>query len=224
MVISKFKTYGVVVIISMLAFLTSGCTQLFESDTSEQSKKPTEITLTPIDLFKGDGAKFRHFLGSMSGAFKLHYEGTKPNAKLDIDIWQHGKKVASSGSIGDLFFSSDESREVEVIMSIDKISIEGYDEFNTIKVGTIHDTGSSLGNFTIPWDEKLTTRGLIYHQEPLTFIANNSVYVWGMQATSTNEIRTADFSSESLNKLEWAIIFTLRFEDNPREQRKVPKN
>jgi hypothetical protein len=148
--ISKFKTYGVVVFISMLAFLTSGCTQLFESETSEQSKGPTEITLTPNDLFKGDGAKFKHFLGSMSGAFKLRYEGNKPNANLDIDIWQNGKKVASSGSIGDLFFSSEESREIEVIISIVTISIEGYDEFNTIKVGTIHDTGSRLGTFTIP--------------------------------------------------------------------------
>lgn len=203
--------------ISMLALLTSGCTQLFETDMSEpeQSKGPAEITLTPVDVFKGDGAKFQPFLGAMSGAFKLSYEGNKPNAKLDIDIWQNGKKVASAGSIGDLFFSSDvrESQEVEVIISIDTVSIEGQDEFSTIKVGTIHDSGSSLATFTIPWDKQLTTRGLIYNNEPRTFIADKSVYIWGMQATSTNGIHTAGLSPESLSRLEWALIFTLRFED-----------
>ncbi|HTG69467.1 MAG TPA: hypothetical protein VL921_09440 [Candidatus Udaeobacter sp.] len=217
MMISKFKIFGIVMFISMLALLTSGCTQLIESETSglEQVKGPAEITLTPVDVFKGDGAKFQPFLGAMSGAFKLRYEGKKPNAKLDIDIWKNGEKAASSGSIGDLFFSSDvrESYEVEVIISIETVSIEGQDEFNTIKVGIIQDSGSTLATFTIPWDKQLTTRGLIYNNEPRTFIAGESVYVWGIQATSTNEIHTADFSPESLSRLEWALIFTLRFED-----------
>jgi hypothetical protein len=215
--IRKFKTYGIVMFISMLALMTSGCTQLFESQTLEpkQNKGPTEITLTPVDLFKGDGAKFQPFLGPMSGAFKLRCEGNKPNVTLDIDIWKNGKKVASSGSIGDLFFSSNDrtSREIEVIISIDTVSIEGQNEYNTIKVGTIHDSGSSLATITIPWDKKLKARGLIHNNEPHTFIPDESVHVWGMHATSTSEIRTADFSQQSLNKLEWGLIFTLRFKD-----------
>ncbi|KRE29757.1 hypothetical protein [Paenibacillus sp. Soil522] len=214
---NKFKTFGIVMYISMLALLTSGCTQLFESETSklEQMKGPAKITQTPVDVFKGEGAKFQPFLGAMSGAFKLRYEGNKPNAKLDIDIWKNGKKVASAGSIGDLFFSSDvsESHEVEVIISIATVSIEGQDEFNTIKVGTIHDSGSTLATFTIPWEKKLTTRGLIYNNEPRTFMADESVYLWGMQATSTNVIHTADLSPESLSRLESALIFTLRIEE-----------
>lgn len=105
----------------------------------EQSKGPAEITLTPVDLFKGDGAKLQPFLGAMSGAFKLSYEGNKPNASLDLDIWKNGKKVGSFGSIDDLFFSSDdpESHEVEVIISIETVLIEGQDggSFSSLRLG-----------------------------------------------------------------------------------------
>lgn len=195
----------------ILLLSLTGCVAELEKSVPESKDKHTEVTLTPVDLFKGDGAKFQPFLGAMSGAFKLRYEGNKPNANLDIDIWQNGKKVASSGSIGDVFFSS--GHEVEVIISIDTVSIDGQDVFNKIKVGTIHDSGSSLFTFTTPWDKELTTQGLIYNNEPRTFIAEESVYVWGMQATSTNEIYTADLSPESLSRLERAIIFTLRFDD-----------
>lgn len=199
----------------ILLLSLTGCVAESVKPVPKSKDEPTEITLTPVDLFKGDGAKFQPFLGAMSGAFKLRYEGNKPNANLDIDIWQNGKKVASSGSIGDLFFSSEDqaSDEIEIIISIDTFSNEDQDDFNKIKVSTIHDSGSNLYTFTIPWDKELTARGLISNNEPRTFNAEESVYVWGMQATSTNKIHTADFTPESLSRLEQAIIFTLRFED-----------
>lgn len=215
MIIRKFQKCSMIMSISFLVFIISGCTSLFESDTPviEQSEKPTEITLTPVDLFEGDAAKFKLFLGSMSGAFKLRYEGNKPTVKLDIDIWRNGKKVSSSGSIGDLFFGSKESHEVEVIISVDTTSIKGTGEFFEVKVNAINDSGSSLTTFTFPWDKKLTTQGLIDNTEPFTFNTDESVHVWGMQATSNNVMRVADFSPESLSGLEWALIFTLNFED-----------
>ncbi|UHA73441.1 hypothetical protein [Paenibacillus sp. 481] len=200
----------------LIVWLTlTGCAVESEKLVTESKDKPTEITLTPVDLFKGDGAKFKSFLGAMSGAIKLRYEGKKPHVNLDIDMWQNGKKVASIGSVADLFFSSDDraSREVEVILSIDTVPIAGQDDLNKIKVAIIRDSGSSLSSFTTPWNNKLTTRGLIVHHEPRTFTAKNTAYVWGMQATSTNIMHAADFSPESLSKLERAIIFSLRDED-----------
>lgn len=211
--IRKCKISSIVACIIMIVFLTSGCTQLFETATPDLDYENTKIVLTPIDLFDGDAAKFKIFLGSMTGAFKLRYEGKKPNIKLNIDLWKNGEKANSYGSVGDLFFSSEEGNDVEVIISIDTISLEGSEEFKMIKVGTIHDTGSGVGSFTIPWDKKMNLSGLIHYNEPITFTATGDVPVWGMQATSTNSIRTADFSSESLSSLEWAIIFTLSFED-----------
>lgn len=215
MEIRKSKSFGIILLIAMLALLTSGCSTLFES---KESTKVTEITLTPVELFKGDGAKFRPFMGAMSGAFKLRYTGRKPHATLHIDTWQNGKKVATVGSIGELFFSSEarDSKELEVIISIDKVSLEGKQAFNTIKVGTQHKSGSNIATFTVPWDNKLNAIGLINYSEPLTFHTDETVHLWGMQATSTNEIRTSDFSPEALSRLEWAIIFTLTFDENER--------
>lgn len=173
------------------------------------------MTLTPVDLFKDDGARFEPFLGPMSGAFKLRYQGDKPNAILSMDIWKEGKKIASAGSIHDLFFSADEQakHEIEVIISIETDSIEGKDNATKIKVSTLNDSGSDHSTFTIPSDKGLTSRSLISNKQPRSFTTDEPVHVWGMQATSTSAILSADLSLESLSRLEWAIIFTLSFED-----------
>lgn len=199
-------------IVVMLIVLT-GCS----AETPVVKPEPATIKLVPVDLFKGNAAKLKLFLGPMTGAFTLAYEGEKPNAYLDIDIWKNGQKVESAGSIGDLFFSHEDttsSGEIEIIISIDNpVSISGNSEFGTIKVSTIHQSGSGLYTFTIPWDKKLSTKGLIQDTEPSSFSAGDPVHVFGMHATSTNSIRVADFSPESLSRMEWALLFTLRFEE-----------
>ncbi|WP_028544463.1 hypothetical protein [Paenibacillus taiwanensis] len=195
----------------------TGCAVESGKPVSDSKDDPTRITLTPVDLFEGDRVKFRPFLGVMSGAFKLRYEGKKPNAILDIDIWKSGKKIASSGSMGDLFFNVDEqaSHEIEIIISVDIASFhEEKDDNIKIKVNTVQDSGHSLVTFTTPWNKKLTAQGLMEHDEARTFPATEPVYLWGMHATSSNEIRTADFSKESLSRLEQAILLTLRFEES----------
>jgi len=176
----------------------------------------TTITFTPVDVFSGSAAKFKPFLGNMSGAFTLRYEGKRPKASLDIELWKDGKKAASSGSIGDLFFSPDDKdNEMEIIISMDTdyYASEGQEKMIKVKVGSIYATGSNLMTFTIPWDKKYTAMGLLSGHEQHTFHEGDSVPVWGMQATSTNSIRTADLSPESLSRLEAAILFTLRVED-----------
>ncbi|MFD0620848.1 hypothetical protein ACFQZR_25760 [Paenibacillus sp. GCM10027629] len=194
----------------IIIFILTGCA----SDSGKNG--PTTITLTPVDMFSGNAAKLKPFLGTMSGAFKLRYEGKRPNASLDIDLWKNGKKTASSGSIGDLFFSpNEEDNEMEVMISMDTdyYASEGQEKMIKVKVGITHATGSSLMTFTIPWDKKYTALGLLSEFEPRTFHKDDAVPVWGMQATSTNTIRTADLSTESLSRLEAAILFTLRIED-----------
>lgn len=199
-------------------FILAGCFAESKETISPENhhSKSAKIKLTPVDLFQGEAAKFKLFLGPMSGAFKLEYEGSKPNASLDIDIWKNGQKVDSAGSIGDLFSSSVEqksSSEVEVIISVDTVSIERQSEFSTIKVSTVDHSGSSLSTFTIPWDKKLAARSLIQNTRPQSFTADQTAHVFGMQATSANEIHAADLSPESLSKTEWALVFTLRFDD-----------
>ncbi|MGE7826964.1 hypothetical protein [Paenibacillus sp. NPDC093718] len=204
-------------ILIALMILTGCFTGTKEQISPENNSATAKIQLTPVDLFQGEAAKFKLFLGPMTGAFKLKYEGNKPNVSLDIDIWKNGQKVDSAGSIGDLFYSSDEekdSNEVELIISVDTESIEGLEEFKKIKVNTNSHSGSSLSIFTIPWDKTLTAEGLIQDTRPRSFTIDQPVHVFGMHATSSNEIHTADLTTDSLTKTEWALVFTLRLDED----------
>lgn len=205
--------------ILIILLLLTGCSaerrEIVPPEANPETETTTTLKLTPLDLFQGDAAKFKLFLGTMAGSFKLEYDGPKPDAILDIDIWENGQKADSAGLIGDLFFSSGEqqrSNEVEIIISVDTIMIEGKHKFCTIKVSNVHQSGSSLATFTIPWDEKLTGRATLENTEPISFTAEQPVHVFGMQATSSNEMYTLDLSPESLSKAEWALVFTLRFQ------------
>lgn len=201
--------------ILIIFLVLTGCfAESKETTSPERESSPAEIQLVPVDLFKGEAAKFQPFLGAMSGAFKLKYEGSKPIANLDIDIWKDGQRVDSIGWIGDVFYSPDEQKnnEIEVIISTDMVSIGEKDESAIIKVGIVNRSGTDLATFHIPWDKKLTARGLIQNAEPGSFTANQAVHVFGIQATSSNTIRTSDLSTESLSKTEWALVFTLQFE------------
>ncbi|GIP45474.1 hypothetical protein J45TS6_39330 [Paenibacillus sp. J45TS6] len=155
-------------------FILSGCNiESEETNVPPENLEPTSIKLTPIDLFDGEAGKFKNFLGSMSGGIKLEYEGSKPNASLDIDIWENGKKVDTAGSIGDLFYSLDEqkrSNEVEIIISIDTVNFEGQNEYSIIKVNKVRNSGSSLSTVTLPWNKELTLRGCCSILNPTPFL------------------------------------------------------
>lgn len=207
------KLHRVSAFVFILLSLVTGC--ISGSSVPERINTPLTITLTPIDPFQGEAAKLKPFLGNMTGAFTLRYEGTEPKANLDIEIWNYGKKVKFIGGVGDLFFTpnKEERKEIELIISIDTVAVIGQDNMNHMKIGIVHESGTGLYGFSTPTDQKMMGRGIISYYEPQSFIAQGTVRVWGMQMTSANRMITADFSQESLSKVEQAILFTLRFDD-----------
>ena len=206
------RLHRVSAFVFIILSLVTGC--IPGSSVPERNNSST-ITLTPIDPFQGEAAKLKPFLGNMTGAFTLRYEGTKPKANLDIEIWSYGKKIKSVGGIGDIFFTpnKEEHKEIELIISFDTVAVLGQDNMNHIKIGIVHESGTTLYGFSPPTDHKVTGRGIISYHEPQSFIAKGTVRVWGMQMTSGNRMITADFSRESLSKIEQAILFTLRIDD-----------
>lgn len=102
----------------LIVLLLTGCTIESTQTLPDGKSAPAEITLTPADPFEGEAAKLKPFLGNMTGSFTLHYEGKKPHASLDIEIWKHGKKVETVGGVGDLFFTpnKEERKEIELII------------------------------------------------------------------------------------------------------------
>ncbi|MEO2203409.1 hypothetical protein ABGV42_06665 [Paenibacillus pabuli] len=199
--------------ILLLLFVLTGCSAESADTIIPDELNPNSITLTPVDLTQGEAAKLRPFLGTMSGAFKLRYEGEKPGASLDMDIWENGRKVDSAGSIGDLFFKPEgqieSGTEIEVIISIDTVRTEEQKEICIVKISA----GSGLATFTLPWNSELKGRGLIQHTEALTFTTDRPVPAFAMHATSSNQVFAGDFSEDTLSKTEWALVFTVRFEE-----------
>lgn len=205
------------VILLIAALLAGGCsdTDTDEAEADRNGEGRTMVTMTPVELFEGDSKKFEPFLGAMSRSYKLRYEGDKPNAHLELAVWKNGKRDPL-GSVGDLFFSADGegSREIEVLIS-EPTASTGNDEspMMTVKAGVFHDSGSGVTTFTIPEDMRKTRGLLALPNQASTFPAEGTVYLWGMHATSSNAIRTSELSPESVEKLEWALVAAVRFED-----------
>lgn len=210
--ISWLRWLPYIVVFSLLGCALTGCISSKSPNTVEKSdSNVAQMTVEPVDLFAGDAAKFKPFLGSMSGAFKLRYKGQKPQASLDLDLWEDGKKT-SAGSVGDFFFSTEDQTtgEIEVIIAIESLSDDEQGDRERIKLGVYHDSGSSLATFTLPLDQPMKGRGLMAAQLPQTFDFVQPVPIWGMQGTRSNQMQTADLSQASIQSLEWGLILTLR--------------
>ncbi|WP_276354660.1 hypothetical protein [Cohnella caldifontis] len=188
------------------ALLSWGCSRQEESE----SPKSGAITVTPIDLSEPEYAEAKTFLGSVSGAVRLRYEGDKPKASLELDIWQNGDIAGTGGSIADLFSDAGDDREIELILSTESVQSEGSDPILQVKTAAFKGNGYSTYTMSLPWDPKRNLRGSIEHAEAKTFGANEPAPIWGMQAAGSNGMETADFSQESLSRVEWGLIFTLR--------------
>lgn len=88
------------IIMSLLAIVListtlTGCAKL-------ESAKSNHLHIEPYDLFSGNSQKFKPFLAPMSGAVKLQYQGTKRAMKINMELWQDGKKTKNMGSFGAL--------------------------------------------------------------------------------------------------------------------------
>lgn len=192
----------------------SGCMEgntVRDGDVDQESL----FTLTPVNLFEGKAAKFKPFLGAMSGSFKLKYEGTR-EVWMDLEIWENGRMTSSAGALGDLFGegSRKEKDEIELIISIEDLPQADKNAeqlMSSIKIADVGATGTSSYGFTVARNKELLTQGLI-NGVPSTFELDENAYVWGFEATSTNMISMKDFSPESLAEIEWGLLFKLRFE------------
>lgn len=195
-------------------FMVIGCSG--GEPTPVEDELSDTITLTPVKLFEGKEAKYKPFLGAMSGSFTLEYEGTR-KVSLYLEIWKKGRLANFSGSISDLFSTGTDREidELELIISIDTLpnSDEKAEQLmSSVKIVDVRPTGTGSYGITIPRNKDLLTQGLITHGAPITYENVAEAYVWGFEASSTGMISTKDFSPESLAEIEWGLLFKLRFE------------
>lgn len=173
------------------------------------------VTVTSLELFHGKEERFKPFLGNMSGAFQLKYSGEIPNVTLELEIWEKGQKTGTLGAIHDLFFSEEDKqrKELEVMISNELINIKDHVPILLTKISFITESGNNYMTLTNEWDEKWNVRSLIHTYEKQMITLGESAPVFGIQTTSSNKLYTSEFSAESLNRIEYALIFTLHVEE-----------
>jgi len=224
--IRLLKTNAFVIAFCLFVGLISGCTPADETlplppaneTQPPQQNEPGTVTLTPVNLFEGDKAKFQLFLGNMAGAFKLRLDGKKPNVRLAMEVWENGRKKIQGFSVNDLFHARDkkqDNQEIEVIVAFETSYLdEGQKTVHTVKVGTVHERGTSLSSFSFEEGlEDIKGFSLLAHSEPQTFAAEGAVPVYGIQGTRSDFIRTVALTPEDLSQLEWGLIFFLYFDE-----------
>ena len=229
--IRLLKTNAFFISFCLFVWLISGCTpadvtpppadETLPPATETQpprQNEPGTVTLTPVDLFEGDKAKFQLFLGNLAGAFKLRYDGQKTNVRLVVENWENGKYRSQAFSVDDLFQVRDnrhDLREIEVIVTFEtSYRDEGRKTVHTVKVGSVRENGTTVSSFSYEEGlEDLKGFSPISYNEPQTFAAKGAVPVYGIQGTRSDMIRTVSLTPEDLSQLEWGLILFLHFDE-----------
>lgn len=199
--------------ILIIAVMLCACSK----DLSNQSETIKQVEgaslhVEPIDLFAGEARKFQPFLGTMSGAVKLKYGGTKNNISAKIDLWENGTKTKTYSSIGtSMQYSQKKTKdyEGEFIASIKAVSLEGSKPLYEITAAFANQNGTSSAITYIDRDSRLNGISTIQLNQSLDVPENKEVAVWGIQATDKNEWETVDFTPERLKTARWALVFKL---------------
>lgn len=180
--------------------------------------KPASLRVEPVDLFAGDSKKFQPFLGFMTGAVKLKYDGEKKTIRASAEIWENGVKTQDLGSIASML--NNEKRkpyEGEFIVSLKERQSgdPSGSGAGTSYMATVSfyqpGGGASTSTFQVDAPAKHTSKMEVRLGGPLEAAETEQVAVWGMQATDNNTMRTIDFTPESLKNAKWVIVFRVGF-------------
>jgi hypothetical protein len=197
-----------VIVLSTIAF---GCS-------NSNPNKLAVLNVKPIDLFSGDAKKFQPFLGSMSGAVKMKYKGSKRSINETIEIWENGskKETMKSGSIIQISKSGDYVFDSEFVISVKKQN--DTTNANTTRYivtsAFIDQNGSTSYETQIVADSLLTSSmPIVLNNEGKNISEDEEIAVWGMQATDKNGMQTVDLSPEMLKRVRWAMIVKISLAD-----------
>ena len=208
----KLKFIGsILIIVVILCACSKDVSNQSETAITKQVEGPS-LHVEPIDLFAGEARKFQPFLGTMSGAVKLKYDGNKDDITATIELWENGTKTKTYSSISTAMQDSHEKTkdyEGEFIASIKTVSIEGSKPLYEITSAFANKNGTSSTVTYIDRDSRLNGSNTIQLNQTLDVAENEAVSVWGMQATDKNEWETVDFTPERLKTARWALIFKL---------------
>jgi hypothetical protein len=201
-----------IAIIVMMLIITA-CSQA-DSEPVVEAVDEQAVTITPVALFEGDERKYEPFFGYMTGAVKIDYTGNKQVMELGREIWRDGEKAEELGGSA-IFFDEEQMKEGyhgEIIINMKERVMKDKKSELDIIMSMNGNTGSTTMSYSMPWDPALTAKAIIGNPTA-TYKADSAVPIWGIQATSTGAIYPSDLTPEYLARTEYALIFTVRFQD-----------
>lgn len=183
----------------------------------EKQPKENMLHVEPTDLFAGEAGKFRPFLGTMAGAVKLKYTGSKKEIHAEVELWENGARTKALGSVGSMIQGPQEGKQAfegEFIVSIKKEQVNENKPHFEVTSAIVDKDGSTASTiYLVENVEKLAGLGAIPLNQSVDVSENSKVAVWGMQATDENWIETVELTPEELKKVKWALVFTIRLEN-----------
>lgn len=182
------------------------------------ARKEDSLQVTRTDLFQGESEKFKPFLGTHAGAVKLKYDGPDAWIQVDVEVWESGVKVETPGGwsteIAKLPNEKTASLDGELIVSIYQKNTDSNEtQYDIRSAITKKGKGFSSSAQTIAARTNLTGSSPLVLNKDVQIEPHGSAYVWGMQATDGNSIRTYGSIEEALERSRWAIAFKVTMTD-----------
>jgi len=185
---------------------------LLLSCSNSERTQPGMLHIEPVDLFAGDAQKFKPFLGDMSGAVKVSYEGKKETIRAVVEVWENGVKTDIGQAFDTMTRASTNNRHYDGQFLISVRESDANNEASTRYVVTsafADDSEQSSVRTELDAGRKHMARGLIQLHDSVQVSEGEQVAVWGMQATDENAMHVMDFSPERLKLAKWALIVKL---------------
>jgi len=196
-------------ITSLLAIVL--CFSLFGC--SSPSAEAPIFQVTPTELFAGEESKYKPFIPN-AGGVKVTYRGEKESVRLLAEVWENGQLSYVHPQMGGFLTQANEdgTREWngEVIISLDLTTNEEGNSRVAVRYFLFDDNGYVGFADTFDADRLLAGYSPIpLHEEQEVSPEEGEVAIWGFQGTDQRMLHAADFSTEQLERTDWAVVFKL---------------
>ncbi|UFJ39122.1 hypothetical protein LOK74_13680 [Brevibacillus humidisoli] len=179
-------------------------------------KESGVLYVTPVDLFTGEAARLKPFLGE-AGAVKLAYTGNKRMIKCSLEVWENGQMVQTISSMSSAMNQKEDSDvysfDGELIITIDEVKTDEKPAPYAVKYAFVDEQGYSMGEGEIPFEKEFSSRGGISQQEPMQIPEDGKAIIWGIQATDKRSMTFYNSAEETVKQAEWAFVATVTLTD-----------
>jgi hypothetical protein len=202
----KLKHY--VRFILLLIFFTQGilaCSAVPTPTDGSIFKKQGYLEISPVNLFTGEEAKYKPFMGEHVGDVHIRYEGKKSKLQVDIEIWENGAKTKTIGWLATPILNESTHTgkfDGDLLFSAKK----GTNKYQ-ITYAIADKNGSVSSDTTVDKKENYILEHTLILKEAEMIKDSESSVVFGLQATDEHGLSTFGNMQNDIQEAKWAVVF-----------------